>query len=325
MNKIKIYLRANGNNKIGLGHVMRLESIELMLKNHFECIYLFREEDTDLNSILEDKTIITIPTQNDLAFESKWIANNCLTGSEIVVLDGYNFNTDYQKIIKSNCHKLVYIDDIQNYHYVADLIINHSNGVTKENFSSESYTRFLLGIDYCILRPDFLNQAITNKKKIPNNNILICMGGADPDNITLKILKTILLEWPTYQVNVILGGANLNLDSIQQFTKVHPNVKVFYKLKSSDVADIMKICSVAILPPSTVSLEYLCSGGSLYTFQIAENQTSINQMLLNGGFAKPFSCIELNDILSLHFESKFNLLDGLSSERILKEFIALAN
>jgi hypothetical protein len=110
MNKTKIFLRANGNNSIGLGHIMRLESIEMMLKNHFECIYILREEDSEAISILETKTIIKIPIQNDLLEESNWIATNCLTGKELIVLDGYNFNTEYQNILKANCLKMIFIE-----------------------------------------------------------------------------------------------------------------------------------------------------------------------------------------------------------------------
>lgn len=325
MNRIRIFLRANGNNSIGLGHIMRLESIEMMLKNHFECIYILREEDIEAVSILKNKKIITIPIQNDLLSESNWITTNCLTGKELIVLDGYNFNTEYQNNLKKNCLKMVFIDDIQNYHYVADLIINHSEGLTKERFSAELYSKILLGIDYCILRPDFLNQAKNNKKKLPNNNVLLCMGGADPDNITLNILNEILPEWPSYQFNVILGGANSNIDSIQSFAKDFQNVKIYQKLNAPEVAEIMNSNSIAILPPSTVSLEYLCSGGSLYTYKIADNQTSINKMLIEGGFARPYNSIRSTYQNSPHFDCKIKLIDGLSSERILKEFVALSN
>lgn len=325
MNKTKIFLRANGNNNIGLGHIMRLESIELMLKNHFECIYILREEDIEAVSILKNKKIITIPIQNDLLSESNWITTNCLTGKELIVLDGYNFNTEYQNNLKKYCLKMVFIDDIQNYHYVADLIINHSEGLTKERFSAELYSKILLGIDYCILRPDFLNQAKNNKKKSPNNNVLLCMGGADPDNITLNILNEILPEWPSYQFNVILGGANSNIDSIQSFAKDFQNVKIYQNLNAPEVAEIMNSNSIAILPPSTVSLEYLCSGGSLYTYKIADNQTSINKMLIEGGFARPYNSIRSTYQNSPHFDCKIKLIDGLSSERILKEFVALSN
>lgn len=324
MIKSKIILRANGNKEIGLGHIMRLESIELMLNKYFECIFLLREEDVEVASILKNKLIIKIPTQNDLIAESNWIATNCLTGKEIVVLDGYNFDTDYQKTLKANCHGLVYIDDIQNYHYVVDLIINHSNGISKEDFSTESYTRFLLGIKYCILRPDFLNQALNNTTKIPNNKVLVCMGGADPENITLNILKTIVPIWNNYEFNVILGGANPNSDSIRSFSKKYKSLKVWRNLNASEVSNLMSSCSVAILPPSTMSLEYSCSGGSLYTYQIADNQTSINNMLIKEGVAKLYSSLKLNAPEDLHFTRYIQLIDGLSSKRILNEFLSLA-
>jgi hypothetical protein len=87
----------------------------------------------------------------------------------------------------------------------------------------------------------------------------------------------------------------------------------------------MKKCSIAILPPSTISLEYLCSGGSLYVYQTAENQSYINNMLIKRGVAKPYSSIQFNSMHSHYFETDIKLIDGKSSKRILNEFLALVS
>ena len=83
----------------------------------------------------------------------RWV--NALQGNEIVVLDGYNFDTVYQTEIKSKGCKLVCIDDIHAYHFVADVVINHAPDISREQYSCESYTKLYLGTEYLLLKKLF--------------------------------------------------------------------------------------------------------------------------------------------------------------------------
>jgi RimJ/RimL family protein N-acetyltransferase len=42
----------------------------------------------------------------------------------------------------------------------------------------------------------------------------------------------------------------------------------------------MQLCSIAVCPPSGVAFEYLCTKGSLYLYQIADNQKDVKKYLL---------------------------------------------
>src|SRR4030095_2375161 len=87
-----------------------------------------------------------------------------LKGDEIVVLDGYNFKTTYQQQIKSKGCKLVCIDDIHAYHFVADVVINHAPGIDAKQYSCEAYTQLYLGTKYVLLKKIFLDEAAVSSK-----------------------------------------------------------------------------------------------------------------------------------------------------------------
>ena len=73
----------------------------------------------------------------------------------MVVIDGYQFDTEYQQKVKKSGASLVCLDDLHNQHFVADIIINHAPGVDPGKYSAEPYTQYLLGPSYALLRPAF--------------------------------------------------------------------------------------------------------------------------------------------------------------------------
>jgi len=314
--KNKIFLRANANDKIGMGHLMRIESIELMLNKYFECIYLLREEDIEAISFLKNKNIVTIPNQKNLIDESNWIATNYLTGKEIVILDGYNFNTEYQITIRNKCKGVIFIDDIQSFHYVADIVINHALGMTSEKFSIEPYTKLLLGIDYSLLRPSFIKQAKMNISKANTTDFLICMGGADPENISQKIINEVSTKFPKSKINLIIGPANPNFKNLIKSNNNNAQVNILRNLDEEKIAEVMEKSSIAILPPSTMSLEYLCSGGQLYLYLTADNQKFGLDALISRGYAFHYSELLNTDELNIPKQNANKIVDGLSPIRI---------
>ncbi len=98
---------------------------------------------------------LTVLPDGDYGVEAAtWAAQ--LDGSEIIVLDGYAFNTAYQQHLKAKGNKLVCIDDIHAYHFLADAVINHAGGVAMQDYSLAPLTRAYLGTAYALLRPAFL-------------------------------------------------------------------------------------------------------------------------------------------------------------------------
>src|SRR5690242_18864490 len=147
MRKTKIVFRADGNSQIGLGHVVRSLALAEMLHEAFDCVFAIQAPSPDLQqqimAVCAEIIMLPVCTKQESNFINE--LDNHLTGNEIVVLDGYVFETAYQKYIKSKGCTLACIDDIYAYHFVADVIINHSGGIHKELYSVKPYTQCFLG------------------------------------------------------------------------------------------------------------------------------------------------------------------------------------
>src|ERR1017187_543988 len=97
----KIVFRVDANAKIGLGHLSRCMAVAEMVMDEFEVSIVLQDPpDYVLDKCRElFKTIIILSETSD--YKNDFIDfSRDLDGSEIVVLDGISFDTDYQKSVK---------------------------------------------------------------------------------------------------------------------------------------------------------------------------------------------------------------------------------
>ena len=132
----EILFRADGNSEIGLGHLYRLFSLIEMLKADFKFTFLSSETST-VNIIPNSYQLKIIPSQITIKEEPEWISNEFDKNNTLLIADGYQFNSSYQRKIKEQGFKFVYIDDLASEHMFADLIINHSPNITSQIYSAE--------------------------------------------------------------------------------------------------------------------------------------------------------------------------------------------
>ena len=126
----KIYFRADAGATIGYGHFVRTLALADMLKDDFECVFV-TQNPSDYQRAEVDKVcqLVAVP-----ASDEKFPAFlEMLEGNEIVVLDNYFYDTEYQRAIKDKGCRLVCIDDRKHQHFYADVIINHVIGTTAED------------------------------------------------------------------------------------------------------------------------------------------------------------------------------------------------
>ena len=315
-NKQKVIIRADGNTQIGLGHTIRSLALADMLKEHFDCTFATRflspHIELEVNKVCNN--IIKLPeTENDHL--EKFLS--LLSGNEIVVLDNYFYSTDYQKSIKDKGAKLVCIDDIHDKHFVADVVINHAGSSRAEDYSIENYTKLYLGFKYALLRRSFLETKSTIQD---NNNVLICLGGADPNNDTLRVLDFATRKCPIYNYHVVTGNAFMHKKELECYAEKNDTIALYTSLNESEMCSLMQHCSKAICSPSTVSMEYLCStNGELYLNRIADNQIDLYNFYTNNEIGMDISQF-------IQPKSSFNtslikdLFDGKQKDRIINIF-----
>lgn len=299
MEKIsRIYFRADGNAKLGLGHITRSLALADMLKEFFEIFFIIQEPSEQVVAQIQEVTsnVIILPKTENYLDEAGYIAQKYLTGKEIVVLDGYHFQTEYQKIIKNTGVKLVCIDDLHAWHFVADMVINHAGGVKESNYSCEPYTKLCLGLEYALLRKPFLEAAKQERVIEKIENVFICFGGSDPHNFTEKALKACIEAQVFKEIHVVVGSAYTHFESLKNLSFQEKNVFLYKNLNAEILCEVMQKCHVGIVPASSIAYECLAVGMYLIVGYYTENQKAIYEGLKN--LPSTYALRNISDIFS---------------------------
>jgi UDP-2,4-diacetamido-2,4,6-trideoxy-beta-L-altropyranose hydrolase len=330
----RIIFRADGNSRIGLGHVMRSLALVHMLRREFECVFAIQSPDQALQERIREVChgIILLPPADAAEERFKHELDAYISEEEIVVLDGYNFRTDYQQNIKARGAALVCIDDIHAYAFVADAVINQAGGVQPQAYETAPYTHLALGPHYAMLRPAFL-KASKSTRSMPADElrVLVCMGGADPDNHTLQAAKTLQGIAAVKHLEVVVGSAYTYLSELKQYVKEHREIKLHRDLSAESMRRLMVKCQAAVTSASGISYEYAAVGGLLFVKQTADNQAGIHRFLTSEGIAQDYAALQ-ETLEAEVSEERFNAqvaaqrlhFDGKSDERLLHLFQKLA-
>lgn len=315
----EVLIRVDGGASIGLGHVVRCMSLAYMLQEDFQITFYVKElPDSMATKILEDGfKIIFLESEEDFL--------KSLKGNEIVVLDHYGLGSDIQKSIKQNGSFLVCIDDIPEKKFYADLIINHAPGITSKDYEAKNYTRFALGLDYALLRPQFLKIARDRNFVKDSDHLFICFGGSDKKNLTTVVLEVAMKMTKYRQISVVLGQAFDRIDGITILAKEDPRVRIHTALDEQDLVRLMKRAGVAVVPASGILMEALATGCKVVSGMYVENQSHVYEQYKNSNFfldAGNFQAAEVRTALSqvASFDVPENVIDGKSGERIRRLF-----
>ena len=249
--KKKIYIRADGNAQIGLGHLVRSMAFALMLKDDFSIHFVCKHVPESIIHKIKIEGFLYTKIKEEEEFLS------IVKPINIVVLDHYDLDTAFQKTIKQIGCKLICIDDLHDKEFYADLIINHAPRVKESDYQAQSYTKFALGTNYALLRPAFLEVAKEERIIDKIDTAFVCFGGADFYDLSLKSINVLLKFEQIEEINVVLGGEYKHT-SIFELANENSKIKLHSDLNEITLCDLMKKCNIGIVPSSTIMYE-LCS------------------------------------------------------------------
>ncbi|MDP3467532.1 MAG: UDP-2,4-diacetamido-2,4,6-trideoxy-beta-L-altropyranose hydrolase [Daejeonella sp.] len=319
----KIYIRTDGSLSIGLGHLMRCIALAQMLNSEFEPIFVCRHIPESIKDDLNKAGFEVIFIESEDDFYS------LISDKDMVVLDGYSFDIEYQKKVKSLSGKLIYIDDLHETEFVADLIINHAPGVSQSDYRATKSTQFALGLDYVLLRPAFLEQAQKKRRISTIQSAMICFGGGDYKNLTLSTTKAIIPFEQFREIVVITGPAYDQMESLKSLVGKDIRIKHHHSINEDEMLALMLRSELAIVPSSGILFEALAAGCIVISGTYAENQRIIfERFLQSGAFENAANFLEkdiaraVKSVLSNSGGNK-RLIDGKSSKRILGKILGL--
>lgn len=309
----RLIIRADGNSKIGYGHVMRC--LALMDGCFFDEVTWFTMD--ELSDLLSQNSSVPIDFKL-LTNESYFF--DFLKSTDFVLLDHYGFHIKDHMRIKQTGATLVLIDDLAIEPVEADIIINPSPGIVAQQYKASNTPIFLLGLAYALLRKPFLELAQKQQVNKDSGSIMICMGGADPTNRTATVLAC-CLEVGFSSIHVVFGGAyeHLNPDTLFK----DPRVQQYRNLSAQEMAALMLKCEYGIYPASGILLEGLAAGQQIIAGLTAENQRKVYEghlalhSVVDGGLLTEVDLKNAFHLLSNISKTK-PLIDGLSIDRCWK-------
>ncbi|HBC87164.1 MAG TPA: UDP-2,4-diacetamido-2,4,6-trideoxy-beta-L-altropyranose hydrolase [Lentisphaeria bacterium] len=288
--KTAIVIRADASVRTGTGHVMRCLALTQALANAGKNVVLAMAECPEAltrkikSSGMSTQKIKSRPgSLKDAEETAKFAARKNATW---VVVDGYIFSDKYQDALKKAGLRLLFIDDFGHCpSYPSDIILNQ-NLYAGTHFYPETapFTRILLGTQYVLLRNEF--SPYSNwRRQVPEkaSKLLVTLGGSDPDNTTLKIIRGIKASKLGLEVKIVAGGANPHLKSLEKEIKKSPNLQILKNV--SNMPELMAWADIVITSGGSTCWETCFMGLPNIIIYCADNQKPIALSLDEAGAA----------------------------------------
>jgi UDP-2,4-diacetamido-2,4,6-trideoxy-beta-L-altropyranose hydrolase len=281
-----LFFRADASTQIGSGHVMRCLALAQAWQDAAgKAIFLMATDAPAVEAHLQVERIEVqhlqvVPGSIE---DAKETANSVSqVGAKWVVLDGYHFDAEYQRILKDSGFKLLCIDDCGHAeHYYADLILNQNISADEHLYvSREPYSQLLLGTGYTLLRREF-SQWQGWQRETPSvaRKILVTLGGSDPNNATFKVILALQqVEIEGLEVIVVVGGSNPHYEQLQTAVQMSP-FPIFLKRNVTNMPELMAWADLAIAAGGSTNWELAFMGLPSIAIILADNQRGIAETL----------------------------------------------
>lgn len=248
----RLLIRADAGGSMGFGHFVRMCALAGYLRDDFRVYFCSRNPDGIGLSDWQRRQLseagagfIEIPTSDMEEFNRGFLT--LVDKDTSVVLDNYYYTTDYQTHVRGRARTLVCIDDMHDRHFTADAVMTFLP-LAREEFSLAPHTRFFAGPQWSFLRAPFL-RPVGRKRDAGIRRIVMAMGGADPLNLTGKVLAAILKGAPKVTVDVIAG------DTVEVDADCSGRVNIHRRLDAEGIRSLLDNADLGVFPASTICVE----------------------------------------------------------------------
>lgn len=216
------------------------------------------------------------------------------TSADGIVLDGYHFGRSHQHQIRSRARApLLVLDDVGDRDgYDADLLLNQNIYAAPPMYDGLGPdTELLLGLEYCLLREEFLGAAAEPKVDPPTPRVLVTLGGGDPTNATRVVADGLSLVSCGIRPTVVVGGANPHRHALGGRCR---ELGFELVVAVDDMATRMKDSDLVVCAAGSTMWETLYLGVPSLCTVIADNQERIATSLTEEGLTRYLGrCTEL--------------------------------
>lgn len=308
---MKVAFRVDGNNEIGIGHIMRCTALAIKLRQHGALCQFFISKDTKINETVKGYGFEYIKLNSDYKNIDNSVNEMNLyinkNKYDYIVIDSYFvtnlfFNNLNQKI------KTIYITESfpEQTNIVCDFFLNYNLYLNNYTPPTKEKTQFLLGSKYCLIRDEFKDCHYNTK----NKDILILAGGTDPLNCIELITEYLLAKDEINGYSFVLVTSK-NKKSIENFKKTYRNNKrVKVVIEPQYISNIMGSCCLAISAAGSSLYEIFACGTSAISYSFVDNQEKIAEAFSNNKLIEYAGRINDEPHKTLNNIAKFIILKG---------------
>ena len=336
---MKVYFRVDASAEIGVGHLVRcLALADAIALQGVDCIFILCKRTVQAQSLLGAKTyqVIWIDPIGPYTFEQD--AKTCLNVLErddCMVVDQYDLDIRWERIVKNSVRRLMVIDDLANRAHDCDCLVDPGYGRSKLDYAGlvPDWAELYLGTEFAMLKPEFSDFHAKAPRWPALRRAHVFLGGGAASQWLAWCVDAVLQADPTLHVNAI-GQADA--PDMELLAKNYGG-RLKWRSHLLDMASEYSQCDVAIGSPGTATWERACIGLPSAVIATAKNQIPILQQLDQLGFCRYFGAIcemekdtmvekvrnFLGDTGSLQRlrDTGLNSVDGQGIGRIAKRFL----
>jgi UDP-2,4-diacetamido-2,4,6-trideoxy-beta-L-altropyranose hydrolase len=287
-----LVIRADAGGTLGTGHVMRMIALAQAWARRGGkvcfaacCCPIAIEERLSESGMTLHRLSGKPGSGEDLAETQALV---CRLGASVVVLDGYHFDADYQRKMKASCHRTMVVDDFKHLPcYEAHLLLNQNLGADSLGLEQVSCgSHLMLGTSFALLREEY-EPWLGKTRKIEEKctKILVTMGGTDPNNATVKVLRGLAeLSGEELDVRVLLGGGNSFRNEIEKVI-METKLRVELVVNARGMPEQLLWADLAVAAGGSTAWEMAFMGLPFLVITLAENQAGIAKGLEQAGAA----------------------------------------
>ncbi len=289
-----IGIRADGNEVLGMGHLMRCLSIAMAFRELGTSVLFLTADDSGQELIqkkgFENLVLNTDYTRMETELEGlkEVIQERKIS---LLLIDSYQVTGVYLEAVR-NWVKTVCLEEEIKEVRPADGIINYNIYASKLGYE-EQYPKEIfryLGSGYAPVRPEFAGKVTKICKQA--KKILITMGGSDAYNISGQLLKAFLCRrehvFQEMEFEVVCGTFNANKEELLALAE--QNARVHIRVQVEDMAGLMCGCDIAVAAAGSTMYELSALGVPTVCCYYVDNQKKIAE-----GFAQLANVINAGD------------------------------
>ena len=230
LNGRRLILVAEGSNRVGLGHLMRMfalgqawsdaggqvdgllgEAPDALVDRYRREGFLVRRVGTGANGGRDDGLRALL--EDDVA--------------AVAAIDRPDLSRFDLEELGDTANRTLVVDDMALLpEYPVALVLNQNAHAARASYPAVKDEQLLLGLRYVLLRREFQDDIPSRLIRARADRLLVTFGGSDPKGLTARTLEALALRPPSdleaLQVRVIVGLANEAADRIKALAKRSP-------------------------------------------------------------------------------------------------------